>query len=59
MGGLAIGPMKTWCPSVVEYQGREERVGGLMSRGSSERKIGKEKDIAIVITLNSDKWKFK
>jgi hypothetical protein len=36
MGGEALGTMKVICPSVGDYQGQEEGVGGLVSRGSGE-----------------------
>ena len=36
MGGEALGPVKTLCPSVVECQGQEEGVGELVSRGRGE-----------------------
>jgi hypothetical protein len=32
MGGEALGPMKTQCPNVGEYQDREVGVGRLVSR---------------------------
>jgi hypothetical protein len=37
MGGEAVSPVKILCPSVVECQDREERVGGLVSREMVER----------------------
>jgi hypothetical protein len=49
MGGEALGPEKTQCPSVGECQDREVGVGGLvnrekgMNRGFSEGKPGKGK----------------
>jgi len=36
MGGEALGPMKTQCPSVGECQGQEAGVGGLVSMGRGE-----------------------
>jgi hypothetical protein len=38
MSGEALGPVKFLCPSIVECQGQEVGVGGLVSRG---RKKGK------------------
>ena len=40
MGGEALGPVKTLCPSVGECQGQEAGVGGLVSRGRGEESIG-------------------
>ena len=37
MGGEALGLAKILCPSIEECQGQEEGVGGLGSRGRSER----------------------
>jgi hypothetical protein len=37
VGGEALGPVKVLCPSIGEYQGQEEGVGGLGSRGRRER----------------------
>ena len=36
MRGEALCPMKALCPSVVEWQGQEVGVGGLVSRGRGE-----------------------
>jgi hypothetical protein len=36
MGGEALVPVKTQCPSVEECQGREAGVGGLVSRGRGD-----------------------
>jgi hypothetical protein len=36
MGGEALGPEKTWCPSVGKCQDREVGVGGLVSRGRGD-----------------------
>jgi hypothetical protein len=47
MGGKALGPMKSLCPSTGECQGQEVGVGvlwsraGVVYRGLSERKLGK------------------
>ena len=40
MGGEALGPMKTQCPNVGEYQDREVGVGRLVSRGRRKGKGG-------------------
>jgi hypothetical protein len=37
MGGEALGPVKALYPSVGEFQGQKEGVGGLVSRGSGTR----------------------
>jgi hypothetical protein len=38
MGGEALGPVKTACPSVGECQGQDREVGmgGLVSRGKGD-----------------------
>jgi hypothetical protein len=36
MGGEALSPVKALCPSVVECQGQEAGVNGLVSRGGGE-----------------------
>jgi hypothetical protein len=36
MGGKALGPVKTLCPSVGESQDQEAGVGGLVNRGLGE-----------------------
>jgi hypothetical protein len=41
MGGEALDLLMILCPSIRECQGQEVGVGGLESRGFSERKPGK------------------
>jgi hypothetical protein len=36
MGGEALGPGKVLCPSIVECQGQEAGVVGLVNRGGRE-----------------------
>ena len=36
MGGEALGPVKVLCPSIVEGQGQEAGVSGLVNRGNRE-----------------------
>jgi hypothetical protein len=36
MGGEALGPVMVLCPSIVECQGQEAGVGGLVSRERRE-----------------------
>jgi hypothetical protein len=36
MGGEALGPVKSLCPSVGKCQGQEAGVGGLVSRGKGQ-----------------------
>jgi hypothetical protein len=37
MGGESLGPVKALFPSVLEFQGQEAGVGGLVSRGKGIR----------------------
>jgi hypothetical protein len=37
MRGEALGPVKVLCPSIVECQGQEARVGELVSRERGKR----------------------
>jgi hypothetical protein len=36
MGGEAIDPVKDLCPNIVDCQGQEEGVGGLVSKGKEK-----------------------
>jgi hypothetical protein len=36
MGEEALGPVTAQCPSVGEFEGREEGVGGLVNRGRED-----------------------
>jgi hypothetical protein len=44
MGGKALGPVKAVWPNVLECQGQEARVGGLVSRRRGKLK-GEEQGI--------------
>ena len=65
MGGEALGPVKALCPSVGDYQGQEEGVGrlgsrgwGVGKRGSSEGKQGKGLTFEMYVKKISNKKAF-